>query len=380
MPVRTLGGVLYLDFRFNDERFRPCLWLEATPENIKIAQEWDATIRREKRLGIFDPANHFPTYRRAAAKASTDPTFKKAAEAWLQSHKATWAEWTYRKFKNALNGKIFAYLGHLKLSEIDAKRLRLVRGTIIEGGRRDGRQFTNRTVNRIFQPVIAIFNELFGDGDIKVNPVANLGRLKEKRIAEIDPFSKAEIKVILKNAHESWPRYGPYIEFLFESGWRPNEVNGLKWDKVNMVTDIISVREGRVLGKNKDPKTKQAIRDIHMTPGIKRALKKEMAISYLKYAYVFVGDKGQPIDVSNFRARVWEPLLKKATVKYRYPYQCRHTFATSHIDERYSPLWIAKQLGTSVEMVFQHYAVYIEKAQLHGQSLTKYHPKPAISN
>ncbi|MBI2089169.1 MAG: site-specific integrase [Deltaproteobacteria bacterium] len=179
---------------------------------------------------------------------------------------------------------------------------------------------------------------------------------------------------------KTWPRYEPYIEFLFESGWRPNEVNGLKWDKVNMVTNIISVREGRVLGKNKDPKTKQAIRDVHMTPGMKRALKKQMAISYLKYAHVFVGDRGQPIDVSNFRARLWEPVLKKAKVKYRYPYQCRHTFATSHIDEGYSPLWIAKQLGTSVEMVFHHYAVYIEKAQLRDQSLTKYRPKPTASD
>lgn len=121
--------------------------------------------------------------------------------------------------------------------------------------------------------------------------------------------------------------------FLFESGFSPNQANALKWPQVNLVTRVISVREGRVLGKDKDPKTEKVIRDVEITPGMLEALKRQKAISYLAHGYVLVGDKGQPIDVSNSRARIWEPAIKKGGLKYRYPYQARHTFATKHLSK-----------------------------------------------
>jgi integrase len=86
--------------------------------------------------------------------------------------------------------------------------------------------------------------------------------------------------------------------------------------------------------------------------------------SYLAHSYVFVTETGQPLDINNFRYRIWEPALKKAQLKYRYPYQARHTFATKSIREGRDPLWIANQMGTSLEMLFKHYAVYFRKVRL----------------
>jgi integrase len=88
---------------------------------------------------------------------------------------------------------------------------------------------------------------------------------------------------------------------------------------------------------------------------------KSISLSYLAHSYVFVTETGEP-DVSNFRARVWEPALKKAGLKYRYPYQARHTFATKHLGRGYNPLWVANQMETSPEMIYKHYAVYLQKA------------------
>jgi integrase len=92
------------------------------------------------------------------------------------------------------------------------------------------------------------------------------------------------------------------------------------------------------------------------------ALKGQKALSYLAQGYVFVSETGHPpIDLNNFRSRVWEPALKKAELKYRYPYQARHSFATKSIREGRDPLWIANQMGTSLEMLFKHYAVYFRR-------------------
>lgn len=129
-----------------------------------------------------------------------------------------------------------------------------------------------------------------------------------------------------------------------------------------------------MLGKDKDPKTESAIRDVDITPGMMTALKRQKALSYLAQGYVFVSETGQPIDLNNFRYRIWEPALKKAELKYRYPYQARHTFATKSIREGRDPLWIANQMGTSLEMLFKHYAVYfhkqraLQRTEVHAQS------------
>jgi len=357
MPIRIRDGIIYLDFRHKGRRLRPSTRLEDTPPNVKLAEDWMGAIRREIQFGTFRLENHFPYYRPKLSREGDD-TFTHASRSWLESHKQTWAEWTYRKFKSNLEGRVIPKIGQRKLGDITAKDLRLLREAILAEGQRRGGKLTNRSVNRIMQPVKAMFNELLADGEIKQNPASRLGKLKEKRIAEIDPFSDSEVKAILKVVE---PRYKPYVEFLFESGFRPNEAMGLKWSRVNLVTSIVSVREGRVLGKDTDPKTAAAIRDVEITPGMMRALKKQRAVSYLAHSYVFVTDKGQPLDVSNIRARVWEPALKKAGLKYRYPYQARHTFGTKMIALGRDPLWIANQMGTSLEMLFKHYVVYFRR-------------------
>ena len=63
MPIRVRGGIFYLDFRYRGRRLRPSTQLAVAPENIKLAQDWAAAIRREIRLGVFRLDNHFPHYR-----------------------------------------------------------------------------------------------------------------------------------------------------------------------------------------------------------------------------------------------------------------------------------------------------------------------------
>jgi integrase len=351
---------IYLDFRFKGRRLRPSTGMEPTEANVKLAEQWDAAIAHEIRIGTFRLENHFPYYRPSSQHKEGDGTFKTAALSWLEAHKESWAEWTYRKFKSDLEARVFPKIGRLRVPDVTGKDIRLLREAILAEGKLDGGRLTNRSVNRILQPVKAIFNELFADGDIKQNPAARLGKLKEKRIAEIDPFSDQEIKALIK---ATVPWYRPYVDFIFESGFRLNEDNGAKWPNVNFVTSVMSIREGRVLGKDKDPKTEAAIRDVDITPGMMRALKKQRVLSYLAQGYIFVTETGQPLDINNFRTRVWEPALRKAGIKYRYPYQARHTFATRSIRQGKDPLWIANQMGTSLEMLFKTYAVYFRKRQ-----------------
>jgi integrase len=47
-------------------------------------------------------------------------------------------------------------------------------------------------------------------------------------------------------------------------------------------------------------------------------------------------------------------------VRYRNPYQTRHTYASTLLSANENPWWVAKQMGhVDVEMVFRHYGKWI---------------------
>lgn len=45
------------------------------------------------------------------------------------------------------------------------------------------------------------------------------------------------------------------------------------------------------------------------------------------------------------RKTAWIPALKTAGVRYRYPYQTRHTFASTLLSAGENPVWVAAMMG-----------------------------------
>ena len=76
--------------------------------------------------------------------------------------------------------------------------------------------------------------------------------------------------------------------------------------------------------------------------------------------YVFANYVGKPINQSNFRNRVWYPILAYLGLEKRVPYQTRHTAATLWLASGENPTWIAYQLGhANTEMLFRVYSRYV---------------------
>lgn len=70
---------------------------------------------------------------------------------------------------------------------------------------------------------------------------------------------------------------------------------------------------------------------------------------------------GEPWETdAQIRKTLWEPLCKRAGVRYRNPYQVRHTFASSRLTDNANPWWLAGQLGhVDVQLVFKVYGKFI---------------------
>lgn len=52
----------------------------------------------------------------------------------------------------------------------------------------------------------------------------------------------------------------------------------------------------------------------------------------------------------------WRPTLKALGIRYRPPYNARHTYATMCLMAGMAPAFIAKQLGNSVQILLSRYA------------------------
>lgn len=50
-------------------------------------------------------------------------------------------------------------------------------------------------------------------------------------------------------------------------------------------------------------------------------------------------------NAEGLRKYIWAKALKTGGVKYRCPYQTRHTFASMLLSEGKIPIWVANQLG-----------------------------------
>lgn len=173
MPIRIRKGIIHLDFRFQGKRWRITTGMAASPHNRRLAEQWIAEIEFQISLGTFRLQDHFPHYRHNQPVAKQD-TFAEAAAEWLESHKQSWAEWTHRKFEDDLDGRIIPKIGNRPIDEITPKELRLLRESIMAAGKIKGGKLTNRSVNRMMQPVKAIFTELHADGNIETNPPPGL--------------------------------------------------------------------------------------------------------------------------------------------------------------------------------------------------------------
>ncbi len=67
-----------------------------------------------------------------------------------------------------------------------------------------------------------------------------------------------------------------------------------------------------------------------------------------------------PINQEIFRQKAWAPMLKRLGLRYRPPYQMRHTFATLALSLGENPNWVSRMLGhKSLVMTLERYNRYV---------------------
>lgn len=160
---------------------------------------------------------------------------------------------------------------------------------------------------------------------------------------EIDPYATWDEVLAVEEHLPEWCR-GLAI-FMVGTGMRPQEWPKLRPAHVDMDSQALLLPTQIV--KPKTPSRKVPLRD-----KVLEVLEPRLALGHPS---VWTGPSGGPLDIRNFRNRVWYPAHDKAGVDRRMPYHARHTYATWALRAGMNTFQLALRMGTSLEMIDRTY-------------------------
>jgi len=192
---------------------------------------------------------------------------------------------------------------------------------------------------------------------ISQNPFENLSIDKRPYNANIQPFTKAEVDLIIESFRKSryYSHYANFVRFLFLTGCRTSEAVALTWGKVSVNLEQIVFSEAIVNKCRKGTKTGKT-RIFPVNEQLRSLLLEIRPNQYKLEQIIFTSPEGMAIDAHNFLMRAWKKVLAELPIAYRPQYNTRHTFITHCLESGVPVAQVASWVGNSPKTIWQHYA------------------------
>ncbi|HBW1580713.1 MULTISPECIES: Arm DNA-binding domain-containing protein [Klebsiella] len=225
-----------------------------------------------------------------------------------------------------------------------------------------------KTIRNNLSFLRSAIDEAVTDGLLTINPVSLVSASRYHVVNNspntddyvVDPFVPAETSAIYQ--HCRYLEWENLFRFAFNTGLRSSELCALRWTDIDFIENTAHVQVAKVIGILKGTKTKAGTRKVELNNEARAALQSQKQFTLMKSEFIFSDPKtGKPWTNANaIRKKAWVPTLQIAGVRYRNPYQTRHTFATRHISQGANLFWLAGQMGhKGPEMLFRHYGSYL---------------------
>lgn len=356
----TNGETINITFTYRGVKCRePLSNLEVSSKNLKYAERTLGEIYNKIERGTFIYAEFFPrsTRLKIFGNSATGKTVKMYLDEYLEICETRNLSPStiigYKKCRRAL-----ASLHIFPASELTPAVLK----TWIQS-----QKTTLKTIRNHLSFLRSSLDEAITDGVLQINPVSlvTASRYQSKQAENVsdyvvDPLTPAEVNALLSSAgNKQWENL---FRFAIETGLRSSELCALRWRDIDFIQKTAHVQNASVAGITKGTKTKAGTRKIELTNEAMIALSSQKPFSFMKDSTVFEDPKTGKAWASAdaIRKKAWIPTLRKAGIRYRNPYQTRHTFATKHISQGANLFWLSSQMGhKGPEMLFRHYGSYL---------------------
>lgn len=332
----------------------------------KRAEILNRIAESESGRAIFIYAEYFPLSPRAEQFDSTgrrvmlEKLLQKSLEAYeLQVNNGNMAKSTLDGYRKAINSeRIKAFAAGKAIASVTPSDIRDFAGGI---------QGTAKFVRNLLTPLRATFEDALNDDLIKSNPfdrVAMAKLLKKTTTASeyvVDPYTKAERAQLIKGARADEKAF---VQFWLATGLRPGELMALKWPKIDWTNRKARIDLNQVSKEEKLPKTAAGLRDVDLNDDAIAALIAQKTASFEAGRHVWLNPRtGEAwLTDAQIRKTLWQPLCERAGVRYRNPYQCRHTFASALLTAGANPWYVSEQLGhADVQLVYTTYGKFVRE-------------------
>lgn len=368
-------------FTYKGVRCREPLDIPVTKRNINYAGNLIGEIKNAIERDTFKYADYFPKSKKLMIFGHQVDKGKTVGE-YLEDYQES-------AIKRGLSPSTIEGYRKLKLSLSELHKTPIVELTAarLKAFIRDSKNST-KTLRNKFSYLRSALAEAVTDGLVEINPVdtiklSNYVR-KDNKVSlegvhdDVDPFTPKEVEAILT---ECKPDEINIVQLGFSCGLRPSEWSALRWSDINFDKKELTVSIAIVHHTKKGPKTKAGKRKVPLDSQAIIALKQQRLLSKNIDGFVFTKTRSTRVQFPNgelnrinpdsFRKHRWGKILERAKVRYRYPYQMRHTFATRHISQGENLWKLANWMGhSSPEMLFRHYGSYIEEYEKQSQNDT----------
>jgi len=348
--VFTLSGKQYKErLTVNGKALAP------SSPNLKYATRIAEEIRRKIDLGAFNWVDYFPDSKHA--QSSSPSTFGGLADMWLDTKRHLVAG-TVAGYKNSVEMWKRMFGADTPIEKITHQLL----ASKIGGYPWPSAQ----TVNNYLISLRGIMDFEYRGQKAWQNPMLGIKNLRKVRTLP-DPFTPDERDLILDRIKEKYDtRAYAYFLFAFYTGMRPEEMISLQWADIDFLQEKARVARVKTFhgSERKGSKTHKE-RDIDLVDKALEALELMKPFTFMKDGCVFENPSTARdwADEQQQRNLYWKPALRHLGIRYRRPYNTRHTYATVALMAGVKPAYIAQQLGhANSKMVHEVYARWIEEA------------------
>jgi integrase len=264
------------------------------------------------------------------------------------------SETTIETRRYIIDGHLIPYFKKMPIKDINTRMIDTFFAELRKNGRyprkkteheeKENKDLSESYLHIIFSLLNQAFKKALAWGLIKTNPMENAQKIsvKNNKSKKNKAWTKEEVNIFLEAASKK----GLVAPFLVDvvTGIRRGELLGLKWEDIDFKNKTITVngtlyrRKGEGLKYKQKTKTDSSDNRVIPIPDtVVEILKKEKALqdemkkkfgnSYNSGNFVFINDKGEPID-PDYLTHKFREIVKTLNVKQINLHGLRHTAAT----------------------------------------------------
>jgi integrase len=322
-----------------------------TPANVKYAHRIAGEIKDKIKHGTFVYADYFPAS--ASATTGQGATVGDRLDTWFETlvGKAGSTVKGYRSARDWWKAQI----GHVPVRGLIKSQVLTALATEPD--------WTGKTRNNKMSVLRQALQLAVDDDIIKINPVEAIESY-DHQAPEPDPFDQDEAEAIIAGLARHYDeQVARYFGAKFFTGLRTNESLPQRWDWLDWRVKTLTVANGLVLGELTDATKTKTVRHVQLNSRALGYYTAQKPATFLQpHGLIFPDPRTGEMwtDDEPPRELYWRPCLKRLGIRYRSPYETRHTYATMMLMAGMTPAFCARQMGHSIETFLRKYAKWID--------------------